>query len=69
MGCATEPARFCPDRDVTRAQVATFLKRAFDLEPAPSAGFADVSGGSHAANIDAVAAAGITVGCASDPLR
>ena len=69
VGCATEPARFCPDRDVTRAEMATFLKRAFDLELAPSAGFTDVSGGSHAANIDALAAAGITMGCAADPLR
>jgi len=69
VGCATEPARFCPERDVTRAQMATFLKRAFDLEPAPAAGFTDVSAGSHAANIDALAAAGITVGCSRDPLR
>ena len=69
VGCATEPARFCPERNVTRAQMATFLKRSFDLELAPSAGFTDVSGGSHAANIDALAAVGITVGCSRDPLR
>lgn len=69
VGCATEPARFCPEGDVTRAQMATFLGRAFDLEPAASAGFTDVSGGSHAANIDALAAAGITGGCSRDPLR
>ena len=69
VGCATEPARFCPDDAVTRAQMATFLQRAFDLEPAPAAGFTDVSGGSHAANIDALAAAGITVGCSRDPLQ
>ena len=70
VGCATEPASFCPDNAVTRAQMATFLKRAFALEPAPSGGFADVDpDGSHAANIDALAAAGITVGCSRDPLR
>ena len=68
-GCTTEPAQFCPEGDVTRAHMATFLKRALDLEPAPSAGFADVSGGAHAANIDALAAAGITGGCSRDPLR
>ena len=28
VGCATGPARFCPDRSVTRAQMATFLTRA-----------------------------------------
>ena len=31
-GCATDPLRFCPDRPVTRAQMATFLVRAFALE-------------------------------------
>ncbi len=69
LGCSTTPARFCPDGNVTRAQMATFLERAFELEGAPSAGFTDVSGGSHAANIDALAVAGITGGCSRDPLR
>ena len=69
VGCRRDPLQYCPHNPVTRAQMATFLKRAFDLEPAPSAGFTDVSGGSHGANIDALAAAGITVGCSRDPLR
>ena len=69
VGCRRDPLQYCPYNPVTRAQMATFLKRAFDLEPAPSAGFIDVSGGSHAANIDALAAAGITVGCSRDPLQ
>ena len=69
VGCRRDPLQYCPDSSVTRAQMATFLKRAFDLEPAPVAGFTDVSGGSHAANIDALAAAGVTVGCNRDPLR
>ena len=69
VGCRRDPLQYCPDSSVTRAQMATFLKRAFDLEPAPVAGFTDVSGGSHGANIDALAAAGITVGCSRDPLR
>ena len=68
-GCATEPARFCPEGSITRAQMATFLTRAFDLETAPRAGFADVdAGGVHSANIDALAGAGITSGCSRDPL-
>ena len=70
VGCRTEPARFCPDRSVTRSQMATFLTRAFDLEPAPPAGFVDVDpGGTHSANIDALAAARITAGCRQEPLR
>ena len=70
LGCATEPARYCPEGDVTRAQMATFLVRAFELDPAPSAGFTDISEGSgHGDNIDALAAAGMTAGCSTDPLR
>ena len=69
VGCQRDPLQYCPDNPVTRSQMATFLTRAFDLEPAPSAGFTDVSGGSHGANIDALAAAGITVGCQRDPLQ
>ena len=69
VGCRQNPLRFCPDRTVTRAQVASFLVRAFDLAAAPSAGFADTEGSTHEANIDALFAAGITVGCRQDPLR
>ena len=69
-GCATAPLRYCPDRSVTRAQMASFLVRAFDLAAAEPAGFSDVAaGGAHSANIDALAAAQITVGCGTDPLR
>lgn len=68
-GCKTEPLRFCPDESVTRAQMATFLVRAFDLESAEPAGFADTAGNTHEASIDAVAAARVTAGCAAAPLR
>ena len=71
-GCGTEPLRFCPDRPVTRAQMATFLTRALNLgeEEQRRAGFRDVSPSSaHAANIDALSAAGITGGCGTEPLR
>jgi hypothetical protein len=30
-GCATAPSRYCPDSPVTRAEMAVFLVRAFDL--------------------------------------
>ena len=66
-GCT--PARFCPHEPVTRAQVATFLVRALDLEAGPGAGFADTEGTVHEANIDSVTAAGVTLGCATAPLR
>ena len=68
-GCLVDPLRFCPDRSVNRAEMATFLVRALDLEPADPAGFADTVGNFHAADIDALAAARITAGCLTDPLR
>ena len=50
--------------------MASFLVRAIQLPPAETpAGFSDTGGNTHAANIDALAAAGITVGCSTDPLR
>ena len=58
-GCATGPLRFCPQEAVTRAQMASFLVRAFSLEAAGSAGFVDTAGNTHEANIDALAAAGV----------
>ena len=68
-GCLVDPLRFCPDRSVTRAEMATFLTRALDLEAADPAGFTDTTGNTHEANIDALAAARITAGCQADPLR
>ena len=69
IGCKLDPLRYCPDRPVTRAQMASFLVRALDLEPAPSAGFTDTDRTVHAANIDALFAVGITIGCTTEPLR
>ena len=69
-GCAVEPARFCPSDPVTRQQMASFLVRAFRLEPAPGNRFVDVMDGSaHLADISALAASGITAGCATEPAR
>ena len=69
VGCAVNPDRYCPHASVTRGQMATFLKRAFELAPGPSAGFVDIAGNTHADHIDALAAAEITVGCAVNPDR
>ncbi len=69
LGCGASPARFCPDDPVTRAQMASFLQRAFRLDPARPAGFTDIDGTRHAAAIDALHAAEITGGCWADPLR
>ena len=49
-GCAVEPARFCPARDTTRAQMATFLARILGVattppKVAPGGDFAEVTAG------------------------
>ena len=69
-GCRTEPLRYCPDTVVTRAEMATFLQRALELDiPDEPAGFADVDADSvHARSIDALRASGITAGCSTEPL-
>jgi hypothetical protein len=62
-GCLDD--RFCPTDHLTRAQMASILARALDLPPATTNHFTDVRG-VHAANINALAEAGITQGCAAD---
>jgi hypothetical protein len=64
-GC--ESGLFCPDRSITRAQMATFLANALDLDTSSSkAQFSDVpAGGVHTGAINAIAKEGITKGCGS----
>ena len=68
-GCASEPAQYCPDAPVTRAQMATFLRRAFAFDPAIGQGFVDTGDSVHEASIDALFRAGVTAGCSTEPLR
>jgi hypothetical protein len=60
-GCLVD--RFCPMDDLTRAQMASILVRALDLPATDRQYFSDVRG-VHTANINALAEAGITQGCA-----
>ena len=61
LGC--EADRYCPDEEVTRGQMATFLARALGLDPVLPSGFDDVSDNhTHAGSIGAVADAGIAGG-------
>jgi Cysteine-rich secretory protein family/S-layer homology domain len=64
VGC-NPPAndRFCPDSRVTRAQMAAFLSRALDLTNRGSIDFRDDDGSMFEADIEKIAAAGITMGC------
>ncbi len=62
-GCG-DGSGFCPDRSVTRAQMAVFLSRAYDLPHGPDPGFSDVPADAwYAADVARLAASGVTEGC------
>jgi uncharacterized protein YkwD len=75
-GCGSTPLRFCPEAQVTRAEMAVFLERAKNwpdvYQPPPAGGtiFQDVPKTYWGASwIECLYADGITSGCASSPLR
>jgi type VII secretion-associated serine protease mycosin len=61
QGCATW--YFCPTSTVNREQMASFLVRALHLQPTTADFFTDDEGSIHEADINALAAAGVTSGC------
>ena len=62
-GCG-DGTRFCPDDPVTRAEMAAFLSRAYNLAEGPDPGFGDVDPGDwFADHVARLAASGITRGC------
>jgi len=63
VGCNPAGTLYCPGDDVTRAEMASFLARAFNLPATSTDYFTDDTGNIHEANINKIAAAGITVGC------
>ena len=63
-GCnPPENDRYCPEDEITRGQLAAFLARGFDLPDAGESGFVDIANSAFSADIDRLAAAGITAGC------
>lgn len=60
-GCGTRA--FCPNQSLTRAQMATFLARAYSLGNSPTNWFTDDDGIVHEPNINRVAEARVTLGC------
>ena len=63
LGCGEE--LFCPHDQVSRAQMATFLARTLGLPGIAVDFFVDDGESEHQISINAVATAGITLGCSS----
>jgi hypothetical protein len=61
FGCT--PTTFCPTQTVTRAQMASFLDRAYDFPATSADHFTDDESSSHEGAINRLAEAGITTGC------
>ena len=62
-GCG-DGSGFCPDRSVTRAHMAVFLSRAYELPDAPDPEFVDVPPDAwYAADVARLFASRITAGC------
>ena len=54
---------YCPDRTVTRDEMASFFSRAFGIASAAVDQFSDDNGNTHEAQINGIAIAGVTKGC------
>ncbi|MGH2392788.1 MAG: S-layer homology domain-containing protein [Candidatus Limnocylindria bacterium] len=63
-GCnPPENDEFCPDRSVSRAEMAAFLVRGLSLAASADDAFTDDDGSIFESDINSLAAAGITKGC------
>ena len=63
IGCDSQGPRYCPDRDVTRAEIAIFLARALDLDTTLSyrAVFTDVpQSAPYAPHVEVIGALGLS---------
>ena len=63
-GCA--PDLYCPENLMRRDEMAAFLDRALELPATGNDSFTDDETSTHEASINALAAAGITLGCRVD---
>ena len=63
VGCDITSTRFCPDRTITRGEMAAFITRALQLPEGTPTDFTDDNGHTFENAIQRIAAAGITRGC------
>ncbi|MGI9642623.1 MAG: hypothetical protein ACR2N9_07550, partial [Acidimicrobiia bacterium] len=62
-GCSQDRTRYCPESLMTRGQMAAMLARAFNYPASGVDRFADDDGHVFEADIQAIAAQGVTLGC------
>jgi hypothetical protein len=63
LGCnPPDNTEYCPERNITRGEMAAFMSRGLNLEEGPDA-FTDDSDSIFEGDIDAIAAVGISRGC------
>jgi len=62
-GCSADPPLYCPDKSITRAQIAAFINRALGLPVSTTDWFPDDDGTFFEPDIDAIMDAGIGFGC------
>lgn len=64
LGCnPPDNSRFCPDRSISRGEMATMLTRAFDYPDPKKDWFADDQTSVHEGSINSIADSGVTFGC------
>jgi len=64
LGCnPPDNTEYCPEREITRAEMATMLTRAFAYPMSTEDWFVDDTGSVHEPAINSIADAGVTVGC------
>ena len=66
LGCTATGEQFCPNDEVTRAQMASFLVRALDLPNTSVDYFGDDEASTHESAINALRESEITLGCTTE---
>jgi hypothetical protein len=69
IGFGCDETNYCSDRPLLREEMATLLVRAFDLPPSNVDWFVDDDANVRQDDINALAAAGVTIGCSTNPPR
>lgn len=67
IGFGCSDTAYCSDAPLLREEMATLLVRAFGLPPSNVDWFGDDDGNPFEADINALASAGVTIGCSTEP--